>query len=365
MIIKIDASKIYSMDGKLILGNKYKRVEGNLFETGFNAVTIATGSKGNNTQYQTYYDSPDGRVFYEWSPGGGIGQPDRYTNSSWGLRIFYEVIRCEVAHSTSDPVMETNTSDFYMDITVDGNKTRVTHTPSPIPSMLWTRPSSPASGLGTAALYVPAAESLIGKAAMTVVSADYYNAVVDVGVITKVEIWQNIKLSQGGHLTYYSPFESSGEVEQTAEVSSYNFNIFNNTFFTDSNPYELGDADKKYTYKYADNLLITENSIYNINEENSLSLIQRLFGKILENYDNGKQVVTLSISEGDYIDKNGNKLAGHIFEVGQYVELYDDTTPLIYYKLSNICKLFEIMECEYINEQWNLVLKEVAKVELD
>jgi hypothetical protein len=50
----------------------------------------------------------------------------------------------------------------------------------------------------------------------------------------------------------------------------------------------------------------------------------------------------------------------HLFEVGQYVQLYDGTNPLIYYKLSNQVKTFEIIECEYIDEQWNLVLKEVA-----
>ena len=365
MIIKIDLSQIYSMNGKVILGNKYRRAEGNLFETGYSAVTIATGSKGNNVFSSGSEETVDRRVFYQYEGGSGIGSADRYSNATWGLKIFYEIIRCEVAHSTSDPVMETKTSDFYVNIVADTTKNRITHLPSPIPSMYWELPDAPAAGTGSAAMYSSAAKSLLGKAAMTVVSADYYNAVVDVGVITKVEVWQNYQLSEGGHLTYYDPFtgHGGGSVKATHQLSSYTFSVFNNTFMVESNPYEFGATEKKYVYKYPDNWLITEKSTYTDNNGRLKALIENLFENIISNYRNGKQVVKLAVSEGSYKDTNNNKLTNHIFEVGQYIKLYDDTTPIIYYKLSNVCKVFEITECEYLNEQWNLILKEVAQVE--
>ena len=358
MILKIDLGQTYNMDSKLILGNKYKRVEGNLYEAGFAAVTIATGSKGNDVYSTNYIDSSDGRIFYDYQPSGAIGQPDRFTHSHWGLRIYYETVRCEVAHSTSDPVMETNTSDFYADITINKVKTRVTHTPEPIPNTSWVRPSAPWQAIGSADMYTSAANSLLGRAAMTVVSADYYNAVVDVSVIVRVEIWNNLQTTTSSSIGSLNPF--GGSNKGTVNLSGYSFNVFNNTFFTDSNPYELGEAEKKYTYKYADNLLISEHSTFTNADGSVIQLIEKLYNNIIINYQNGKQIVHLSVSEGDYKLIDDTISTNHLFEVGQYVQLYNGTTPLIYYKLSNIVKIFEIVECEYIQEQWNLVLKEVA-----
>lgn len=363
MLIKIDLSQIYSMDGKVILGNKYRRAEGNLFETGYTAVTVATGAKG-STVYQTSdIESPDYRRFYKLVSMGSVGRPETYSTSTWGLKIFYDTIRCVIQHSTSDPVMETNTSDFYTDIKTTSTNERLTHSAYAIPPTNWTRPSGPVSGgsTGTASMYNDAVASLLGNAAMSVVEADYYNAIVDVSVITKVEVWENNKDSTGGPLSYFDPFDG-GSVKSTHNLQTYSFSVFNNTFIVDSNPYELGSQEKKYVYKYPDNWLITEMSTYT-KDGTAKPLIENLFQNIISNYRNGKQVVNLSISEGDYKDADNNNLSNHIFEVGQYIKLYDDMTPLIYYKLSNECKIFEITECEYIDEHWNLVVKEVAKVE--
>lgn len=355
MIVKIDLSQIYDMNSKLILGNKYKRVEGKLYETGYSPVTIATGSMGNEVFSSGSKDSPDGRIFSYMRPSIGGG----YDFASYGLRIRYEVIRCEVYHSTSDPVMETKTSDFFTDLSYSGTKKRLTHSISPIPDMFWLKPEL-IIGTGSASNYASAAKSLLGNGAMTVVSADYYSAVIDVGVITSVEVWSNSKWSLDPYLESLNPF--SGSKEATYSLSNYTFNVLNNTFYKDSNPYTYGDTDKKYTYKYYDNILITENSKVT-NNDSEISLIEYLYNKITVNYKNGKQVVNLSISEGNYKLDDDSISYNHLFELGQYIQLYDGLTPLIYYKLTNIVKTFEIIECEYRDESWNLIVKEVSKVE--
>lgn len=352
MIVKIDLSQIYDMNSKLILPNKYRRVEGNLFEVGYSLVTVDTGSGGSGTT--TSSTSADGRVFSKAGPSS-IGRYP-YMNDSWGLKIFTETTTIEIAHSTSDPVMQTKTSDFFMDLTANGKKVRYTHTPTGWPSTSWDRPARPVNSVGSASMYKSAAESLLGNAGMTVLSADYYNAKIRIEVITKVEVWDKVVETEGGPASYYSPFDG-GTVQATYNLSFYNYSILNNTFYNDSNPYVKGATDKKYNYKYPDNMLITEQSKFD-----ELSLIEKLFDTVIANYFNGKQVIKLSVAMDDYVDDKGNKLENHIFELGQYVQLYNDNTPLVYYKLTNICKTLEIVGVEFVNEQWNLVLREVAKV---
>ena len=165
--------------------------------------------------------------------------------------------------------------------------------------------------------------------------------------------------------SYALPGAGSGDTEAATMVQIENlyYTVSSTNFFQESASYAYGENNSVLTYKLPNNELFDLESYY-VEGENQKPIITEASQRILDNYKKGKQVVSITCPTLDIEDTDGNVYYKHLFEPGQYCYVLDEVDiSLFNYKLTNIPKIFEIISAEYVQEIWNLVLKEVAKVE--
>lgn len=342
MIYKIKKDDCYKISGSLVLNNRYTKVTGKSFSSGYMQKTLGNEYVNTTAEDETYFVHDNTAT---WKVGNYWTQ--------FAFKYYYK--QYDLGTLTSSTIMDLNSSSFSTKITYDGglkeaiNSTKPS-TPGPSSYIKYDYTSSPGLQLDAT---LNACKSLLGNCSVQYNDLTLYSVSPILKVVYKIELMWGMSSDKNNIPV---PDQIAGTVKMDTEVQ---YNIVSTNLYQTSNEFGLGVDDFVQTFRLSNNVLFDIDS-----KQNNDLLIEAVANTILNNYKKGKQVVKITCPMLDIQDVDGNKYINHLFEQGQYFYILDEIgTSLFNYKLTNVPKIFEIISAEYVHEVWNLILKEVARVE--
>ena len=345
MIYKLSKDKCYSINGKLILNNRYTKVEGNVFDSQYAQNNLASDTATLNSESlgETVTDSKT----YAFQG------PMLITYYKWQYRIYYKSVNLGVLSSTE--IMDKNISSFITRVTPSGDSSaqRIASYGVGMPAITINFPTGTIHSDGRE--FIAKAKEYLG------ICNVYYSGITSFTVTPTIYVISKIEIYYSNNSAASNPtWNLNGTVAINDDV---NYQVFSTNFMQESSNFSYGEDNSLLTYKLSDNELFDANAEY---VENSVSsaLIVKVAQTILSNYKKGKQVVTIECPTLNLANIDGKIDNNHIFEIGECFYIEDEIgNSLFYYKLTNIPKIFELISAEYIKETWTLILKEVARNE--
>ena len=351
MIYKLKKSDCYNISGKLILNNKYSKVEGDQYNSYYVKRQLYSGNEYVDLGVNTIGGKADDSKYYHPSKTINIYR--------FHYRFYYRKLECKELVSTD--LMNTDLSSFSTTVSGSNIEEKTALLGSGMPSITPSFPSLSDLTIYTTNTFMEKALARLGGHAKKWLG----KCLVSYSNITSYTVTPTIWYVSQIQIRYgYLPSESADtNLAATISIDNFNYTVNSTNFFQESSNYEYGENNSLTTYKLPDNELFDIES-YFIDANEKKSLISVVSKRILDNYKKGKQVVNIECPTLDVEDTDGNMHTKHLFEPGQYFYILDEVgSSLFNYKLTNIPKIFEIISAEYVQESWNLVLKEVAKVE--
>lgn len=347
MIYNINKDDCYKISGSLVLNNKYVKVEGNTFSSGYVQKTL-----GN--EYANPTSDEDG-VGYDFSAQYDLGRykvGDYWTR--FGLRFYYKTY--EIRELTSDTILDVNVSAFNTKVTSEKNT--VTANVGPVPTGVGNGRYVEYITYGSNGGYQHEATVNNVKKYLGCASVEYSNITL-YSVKPIIRVVYKIELMMGQSSDRNNVPNPRTVIDTVSMGTEIQYSVLCTSLYQTSNEFNLGVDSPIETYKLANNVLFDIAS-----KRDEMPLIEAVATTILNNHAKGKQIVKIQCPTLDIKDADGNISSEHLFEPGQYFYILDEVGDSLFkYKLTNIPKIFEIISAEYVQENWNLVLKEVAKVE--
>lgn len=348
-IFKLSKDKCYSINGKLILNNRYTKIEGDVWDTGYvqnllkaDSAVLADQTLGKETTDPNKYVYTDGPQ---------IGATTYYYK--YGYKFYFK--KKSLGQLSSTEIMDKNINSFETIIssTGDANVTKTASYGTGMPDISVNYPS------GTVSIqkYLDNAKKWLGLCKVYYENITSFTVTPTIYVLNKVEVWYSRTSAILVHPGGIPPDTLGGSVSINDTI---NYQVSSTNFFQESADFSYGEDNSLLTYKIPNNELFNIDASY---DEDSIStgLMVKVADRILKNYKRGKQVVTIECPTLNLTDTDGNVDNHHIFEVGEYFYIEDEVgNSLFYYKLTNIPKIFELISAEYVKETWTLILKEVA-----
>lgn len=340
MIYKIKKDKCYKITGSLVLNNRYSKVEGNSFSSGYAQTTL-----GNDYANPTGYDE----ITFVHNEYSRWKINDYWTE--FAFRYYYK--EYAIGTLTSNTIMDLNVSSFSTKVTYDGGTKTARNYSSPetpIPNASNYISYDPSSGFNLSKT-LENMKKLFGNCSVQYNDISLYSVTPVIKVVYKIELLAGQSSSSNNVPT---PSSVWGTVEMDQEIQ---YTVLSTNLYQSSSNFESGENSSLETYSLSDNTLFDIDS-----KRNNTVLIEEVANTILKNYKKGKQVVKIECPVMSLQTINDSISNNHIFETGQYFYILDELdNSLFYYKLTNVPKLFELISAQYLQESWNLVLKEVAK----
>lgn len=354
MIYKLSKDNCYSINGKLILNNRYTKIEGDVWDTGYVENLLKTDST--TLADETFgKDATDPRKF-SYTDGPHIGALQHYVR--YGYKFYYK--KKNLGQLSSTEIMDKNINSFETIITSTGgdNEPKTAVYGIGLPDFSVDYPDTPIIGGISTNDYLEHAKKWLGLCKVYYENISSFTVTPTIYVLSKVEVWYSdttaiLIYPQG----IVPPDTLGGSVNIDDTV---NYQVSSTNFFQESADFSYGEDNSLLTYKIPNNELFNIDATY---EENSVitGLMVKVAETILNNYKRGKQVVTVECPTLDIVNTDGEIDNQHIFEVGEYFYIENEVgNSLFYYKLTNIPKIFELISAEYVKETWTLTLKEVA-----
>lgn len=352
MIYKLSKDKCYSINGKLILNNRYTKIEGDVWDSGYvkNLLKADSAILADETFGKETVDPNK----YIYTDGPQIGAQQHYLR--YGYKFYYK--KKNLGQLSSTEIMDKNINSFETIITSTGGdgqpKTAVYGVGLPDFSVDYPKGSSNISING----YLNNAKKWLGLCKVSYENISSFAVTPTIYVLSKIEVWYSdttaILIYPSGILP---PNTLGGSISIDDTV---NYQVSSTNFFQESADFSYGQDNSLLTYKIPTNELFNIDATYEENS-NTTGLMVKVAETILNNYKKGKQVVTIECPTLNLTNIDGEIDNKHIFEVGEYFYIEDEIgNSLFYYKLTNIPKIFELISAEYVKETWTLILKEVA-----
>lgn len=354
MIYKLNKSDCYNISGKLILNNKYSKVEGDQYNSYYVKKELYSGNEGTFSAHTIGGRATDTK---EYRPNQGLV----IYNYKFQYVFYYR--KLEAGQLVSTELMDTNLTSFSTSLQGSNASKKTAQLGSGMPAITASFPSLSDLTIYNANTFFDKAVARLSDHALQwlgtcVVS---YSDITSFTVTPTIWYISQIQI----RFSYDTPGFGDGSDDDAAmvQLSGLTYTVNSTNFFQESASYSYGEDNSILTYKLPDNELFDIDSYFIESEENK-PIITKVSERILNNYKKGKQVLNIECPTLDIEDTNGTIYAEHLFEPGQYFYILDEVgSSLFNYKLTNIPKVFEIISAEYVQEGWNLVLKEVAKVE--
>lgn len=342
MIYKLSKDNCYSINGKLILNNRYTKIEGNVFDSQYvqNNLASDTATLSSETLGETITDT---KVY-------AFQGPMIITYYRWRYKIYYKSVNLGVLSSTE--IMDKNISSFITRITPSGDSSvqRTAVYGVGMPAITVNFPTGTIHSDGRE--FIDKAKEYLGICNVYYSGITSFTVTPTIYVISKIEIYYTNNTAASNPVWHLN-----GTVTINDDI---NYQVFSTNFMQESSNFSYGEDNSLLTYKLPDNELFDANAAY-VENSTSLGLIIKVAQTILNNYKKGKQVITIECPTLNLVNIEGDIDNQHIFEVGECFYIEDEIgNSLFYYKLTNIPKIFELISAEYVKETWTLTLKEVA-----
>lgn len=351
MINKLSKDKCYSINGKLILNNRYTKIEGDVWDSGYVKNLLKSGST--TLADETFgKETIDPRKF-SYTSGPQIGA--QHYAIKYGYKFYYK--KKNLGQLSSTEIMDKNINSFETLVTSTGgdNKQKTAVYGIGLPDFSVDYPSTPLVGGISKDDYLNHAKKWLGLCKVYYENISSFTVTPTIYVLSKIEVWYSQTAG------YPNPVPNPNKLGGSISINdSVNYQVSSTNFFQESADFSYGEDNSLLTYKIPNNELFNIDASY---DEDSIStgLMVKVADRILKNYKRGKQVVTIECPTLNLTDTDGNVDNHHIFEVGEYFYIEDEVgNSLFYYKLTNIPKIFELISAEYVKETWTLILKEVA-----
>lgn len=366
MIFKLKKDECYSIDGKLILNNRYTKVEGDIYNSAYVQNSLGNAS-GTLTNEQAGVISTSGNGGAQTDKWTGPINAREYYYRYYSFRTYYKTL--DLGTLTTTELMDINMNSFVTKITTSGDASNsMTATfgeGAPdvkiltYPPMSWTNISQvDAKALSDAKKY-------LGTCNVNYKNITYFSVNPVLYVITKIEVWYaDLLWSEYPSIAdKQDPSLYTHKYGQVTINDDINYQVLSTIFLQESVNFSQGTDNSMLTAKLKNNELFNYAAKFE-EDGNSSGLMLTVANRILQNYRRGKQVVTIECPTLNIEDMDGNVHTNHLFEAGQYFYILDEVdNSLFYYKLTNIPKIFELVSAEYSKEKWTIILKEVANIQ--
>ena len=337
-IYKIIKENCYSLTSQKFLKNKFTRVAGELFSRYKEAESIIIPQNlafSTFTQLGTTFPVLMGPQLV-FVPGTGwmnVFLLAYYT-------ISYSVIRINDIQSQSP--LPQDIGDFIMQIAMTtSNATLGTITRN----VQWSN-SLPSFSLTTASNYE---RDNMGRATGTITRKTPFLFDLELRVITRINYREETNIPGVG---------TNRTITATSPLS-YNLTI--NIVKQEKTPFQIGSQDTRREFPIQGNELLDSLALFKNADNTETALVTRLAGIILSNYENGKQFIYFSYPLHSLKAIIGTAETNNI-NIGMYITVYDDfNNPIYTYKGTELPKIFEIVDCTFQNEEWNIIAKEIAR----
>ena len=365
MIYKINKDKCYSIEGKLILNNRYTKVEGDVYNSSYVQNTLGSDTVQLTNEQAGVISTPGngGVNTGEWT--GPINAREYYYRY-YSFRTFYKTV--DLGTLTTTELMDRDLSSFVTTITTKGDtvnsKTATYGIGAPQVSIRVNPPYTESNMAAVNEKVTNDCKEYLGTCNVNYNNITYFSVNPILYVITKIEVYY-ADLLFSEYPTIEDKQDPSLYTKKAGEVSiddEIDYTVLATIFTQESTSFSQGQDNSLLTFKLKDNELFNYAATYE-EEEDSKGLMLTVADRILNNYIKGKQVVTIECPTLTVIDTEGIAYNNFIFEPGQYFYIEDEVeNSLFYYKLTNTPKLFEIISADYSKEMWTIMFKEVAIV---